>query len=75
MSNESNNLPVGSLIDEDQLPTLDSERNVSYFNVFFLFASIAVNIGAFTMALSLYPQMAPLQILGVMWLAFSFVCF
>jgi NCS1 family nucleobase:cation symporter-1 len=65
MSNMDNVVQDTNLVSKDLLPTTDKERNVSTLELFFLWAAIAVNIGAFAVALSMYPMFSPIKILGV----------
>lgn len=59
-----------NLISPELLPAKDTDRTVNYFDLFFLWAAIAINLGAFTMALSMYPQLSPLTILGALFVGF-----
>ena len=62
-----------SLYSKQLAPTQESERNVSSWDMFITWTAIAVNIGGFALALSLYPQFSPLTILWAFFLGYTSV--
>jgi NCS1 family nucleobase:cation symporter-1 len=58
------------LLSEDLLPRTDAQRNLSALDLFFVWAAIAINIGGFAMAFSLYPQFPPIQILAIVFFGY-----
>jgi NCS1 family nucleobase:cation symporter-1 len=69
MSKEVKTTPE-HLVSEELLPTSDEKRTISSLDLFFIWAAIAINIGGFAMAFSLYPQFSPLQILGIVFIGY-----
>ncbi|MDR2079534.1 MAG: cytosine permease [Treponema sp.] len=61
---------VNFLVSEEILPTTEGKRTISALDLFFIWAAIAINIGGFAMAFSLYPQFSPLAILGIVFLGY-----
>ena len=62
-----------SLYSKQPAPTQESEKNVSSWDMFITWTAIAVNIGGFALALSLYPQFSPLTILWAFFLGYTSV--
>ncbi len=61
---------TGNLVSDYILPTTDAQRTVSGVDLFFIWAAIAINIGGFAMAFSLFPQFAPFQILAIIFFGY-----
>ena len=61
---ELSQLPKSRLVDKDQLPTRQSERNISPFSFMLMWMGTSILLAVFTNAANMFPSLGIAQILG-----------